>query len=199
MLTLLPRGAAWPAGTTGAAGTGGAGSSLLAAVLRPLAEGIAEVEAAAEALMREVDPRSATVMLPDFERLLGADPCGRNIAALPLDERRRLAHSRYTARGGASRLYFEGVAEKRGTPIVITNLVVSQAGLLEAGDEIVGISEAFTFSVQLPLGLWKVAEAGELAAGDLIYSFEPSDLECEIGRLKPAHTEAVFTYAESGT
>lgn len=186
MLALLPSGWAWPRDDR----------SLLAAVLRPMATGIAEVEAAAEAMMAEVDPRTAQAALVDFERLLGADPCGRDLTALPLPERRRVAHARYTARGGASRSYFAQLAADYGTPITITELVPSQIGRSAISDELVTGSEAFTWVVTLPLGEWTVAKVGESAVGDRLYDFKLSDLECEIGRRKPAHTDALFYYEE---
>lgn len=184
MLALLPPGWAWPRGT----------GSLLAAVLEPMATGIAELEAAAEAAMDEIDPRTSVAFLPDIERTLGADPCGRDLVALPLGERRRIAHARWTARGGASRGYFYALAAANGTPVTITELIASQAGLMQAGDELVSGREPFVWVVQLPLGAWRDFEAGGNAAGDLLYEFAISDLECEIRRRKPAHTEVAFVY-----
>lgn len=192
MLSLLPSGWAWPhdAGEPAQAG------SLLTALLRPMATGIAELEAAAEAAMAEVDPRTAAAALADFERLLGADPCGRDISALDSAARRRIVHGRYTARGGASRDYFGALAAALGTDITITEAIASQAGQMQAGDELVGAADAFVWVVTLPLGAWDEFRAGEAGAGDMLYSFTPSDLECEIRRRAPAHTEPVFAYAE---
>jgi uncharacterized protein YmfQ (DUF2313 family) len=147
--------------------------------------------------MDEIDPRTASVMLADFERLLGPDPCGRDIADLPLSERSRLAHARYTARGGASRAYFYALAAAHGVPITITEMFTSQVGAMECGDELVGASEPFTWIVTLPLGQWSDFEVGANATGDLLYSFEVSDLECEIRRRAPAHTEPIFYYVEA--
>lgn len=187
MLALLPPGWAWPRGS----------DSLMAAVLRPMATGIAELEAMAEAGLIEVDPNTASAAIPDFERLLGADPCGRDFAALPLTERRRVAQLRYTARGGASRAYFEALAAAQGVPITIAETIVSQSGETQAGDELIGDGEQFFWRVTLPLGAWREAEAGDAACGDLVYDFAVSDLECEIRRRAPAHTEPVFYYEEA--
>lgn len=184
MLALLPPGWAWPRGT----------DSLLAAVLTPMATGIAELEAAAEAAMDEIDPRTSVAFLPDIERTLGVDPCGRDLVALPLGERRRIAQARWTARGGASRGYFYALAAAAGTPITITEPVLSRAGRMRAGDRLISGAEAFVWRVTLPLGQWSVFRAGASAAGNRLYAFVPSDLECEIRRRKPAHTEAAFFY-----
>lgn len=187
MLALLPPGWAWPRGA----------DSVLAAVLTPMATGIAELEAAAAAAMDEIDPRTSVAFLPDIERTLGADPCGRDLAGLPLGERRRIAHARWTARGGASRDYFHALAAVNGTPITITELISSQAGLLQAGDELVSGTEPFVWVVTLRLGSWRDFECGAGGAGDLLYEFALSDLECEIVRRRPAHTEAAFFYVEA--
>lgn len=171
--------------------------SMIAALLTPLADGIAELEELAEEMLREVDPRLATLCLPDFERVLGRDPCGRDSSLMSLADRRQLAHQRWTARGGASRAYFIALAAKRGVAITISENRVTYAGEMVAGDELVETPEQFIWTVHLALTEESLFEAGEGQAGDRLYDLIISDIDCDIRRLKPAHTEVAFDYAEA--
>ncbi|MDI4664724.1 DUF2313 domain-containing protein [Xanthobacter autotrophicus] len=170
--------------------------SVTGALLRPLAEALAVVEANAEAMMEEIDPRTAVLCLDDFERVLGPDPCGRDTTAMSIAQRQQLAHQRWTARGGQSIPYFVGLAAKRGVTIEIEECRPSQAGVFQAGEELVNTPEQFVWVVKLALGAWTIFRAGENVAGDLLYDFQLSDIECDIRRAKPAHTEVVFVYLE---
>lgn len=187
LLSLLPPGWIWRRDR----------DSVVAALLTPLASGIVEVEAVAEAMLAEVDPRLATVCLPDFERVLGPDPCGRDTATMSLSDRRQLAHQRWTARGGASRAYFISLAAKRGVAITISENRVTYAGEMVAGDELVDWPQQFIWTVHLAFTQEVLFEAGEGQAGDRLYDLVISDIDCDIRRLKPAHTEVVFDYAET--
>jgi uncharacterized protein YmfQ (DUF2313 family) len=187
LLSLLPPGWIWPRDE----------GSLLAALLKPLAGEIAALEATAEAMLEEIDPRTAVLCLPDFERVLGADPCGRDPSTLSLPRRQELAHQRWTARGGQSIAYFVDMAAKRGVSITIEEAHVSQAGAMQAGDEVVSSPEQFVWRVLLSLSNPIIFTAGASTAGELLYDFDLSDIECDIRRAKPAHTEVVFVYLES--
>ncbi len=184
LLTHLPPGWVWRRDR----------DSVIAALLTPLAGGIAELEELAEAMLREVDPRFASICLSDFERVLGPDPCGRDIAGMSLADRRLLAHQRWTARGGASRQYFIDLAAKRGVAITISENRVSCAGELVCGDELVDWPEQFVWTVHLALTEESLFEADEGQAGDRLYDLVISDIDCDIRRLKPAHTDVAFDY-----
>lgn len=188
LLSLLPPGWIWRRDR----------DSLIAALLTPLAGGIADIETTAEAMLAEVDPRDATVCLVDFERVLGPDPCGRDISILSLADRRKLAHQRWTARGGASRAYFIGLAAKRGVAITISENRVGYAGELVCGDELVEPPEQFIWTVHLAGFTGEsLFETDEGQAGDRLFDLTVNDIECDIRRLKPAHTEVVFAYSGS--
>lgn len=160
-----------------------------------IAEPLAEFEARAEALMRETDPRTAVALLPDFERCLGPDPCGRDRANLSVEQRQRLAHQRWTARGGQSIPYFIGLAAKLGVTITIDEFWPSKAGNLRAGQRLRANGCQFVWRVNIA-GLVTVINfrAGASRAGHSLGYFVLSDIECELRRLKPAHTAIVFNY-----
>lgn len=185
-LSLLPPGWVWPHDNT----------SLLAAVLLPMAQGLADLEALAEQMLTEVDPRSATACLEDYERVLGADPCGRDLSTMSIAERQQLAHMRWTARGGASIRYFTELAARRGVDITIKEVVCSVADRLCADDELVEDPENFVWVVELALTQLIEFEAGASEAGDLTFETLLTGIECDVRRLKPAHTELAFNYLE---
>lgn len=186
MISLLPDGWLWPTDD----------DTLLAAILQPFAAAIADIETTAAAMIDEIDPRSAIHMLPDFERVLGPDPCGRDPATMTLDQRQMLAHQRWTARGGASIAYFVAFAAKRGVAITISENRVSYAGEMVAGDELIDQPEQFIWTVNLALAGETLFVAGEGQAGERLYDLILNDIDCDIRRLKPAHTEVVFNYEE---
>lgn len=185
LISALPMG--WAFGRRG-----GVLDTVLAAIAAP----VADAERSAAELMDELDPRLAVLLLPDFERVLGPDPCGRDLGDLTIDQRQRLAHQRWTARGGQSIPYFIGLAAALGVAIEIEEDWPSVAGGLEAGDELVAEGEQFTWAVRLELiGEWDF-EAGGNVAGDPLGGLTLSDVECLFRRLKPAHTHVVFSYIE---
>lgn len=168
---------------------------VLDAVLSAIAAPFADAEAAAEALMDEVDPRNAVWLLPDFERVLGPDPCGRDLTDSTLEQRQRRAHQRWTARGGQSIPYFLAVAERLGVEIVsVEEFWPSRCGTLVAGAPLVGEGEQFTWRITLPLISQWVFRAGANVAGDPLGGYGVNDAECELRRLKPGHTILVFAY-----
>lgn len=164
------------------------------AVLGGIAAPIADAEADAEALMDETDPRSAVKLLPDFERVLGPDPCGRDLGAPSLQERQRIAHQRWTAAGGQSLPYLISVAARLGVAIEIEEFWPSKAGVLRAGQPLIAEGEQFIWRVKLaPLGEI-VFRAGAGRAGDPLGWIVISAVECELRRIAHAHTRIVFSY-----
>lgn len=162
------------------------------------ASGIAQVEADAEALMLETDPRTANKLLEDFERCLGPDPCGRDLDARTVEQRQRLAHQRWTATGGQSIPYFVRVAANLGVSITIEEFWPSRAGVLRAGQRLRPEGCQFVWRVNIP-GLVTVINfrAGVSRAGHRLGTFQLSSIECELRRIKPAHTHVVFAYGEA--
>lgn len=183
-----PRGWLWPHCAQAAS------LSLFETLFKPIAAGTADVELTAEQMMEEIDPRTATLLLPDFERVLGPDPCGRDPSTMSLEQRRMLAHQRWTARGGASIPYFVALAARRGVAINIVENRTTQAGAAQAGDELIESPEQFAWTVELALLGETVAKVDEAQAGDLLLDIILSDVECDIRRAKPAHTEVAFRY-----
>lgn len=171
-----PRGWVWPHCAQGAP------PSLFETLFKAIAAGTADIELTAEQMLEEIDPRTATLLLPDFERVLGPDPCGRDPSTMSLEQRRMLAHQRWTARGGASIPYFTALAARRGVAITIVENRTTQADAAQAGDELIESPEQFAWTIELALLGETVAKVDEAQAGDLLLDITLSDVECDIRR-----------------
>lgn len=147
---------------------------VLDTLLRAAGQEVSDAEVSAAALMNEIDPRQAIDLLGDFERVLGPDPCGRDGGSLTLDQRQRLAHQRWTTKGGQSIAYMASVADKLAMTIEIEEFWPSRAGVLRAGQRLRPEGSQFT---------WLVVVAEDTPA-DMLAS-----LRCLFRRIQPGHTE----------
>lgn len=105
---LLPTGEAWPR----------LPDLLRDQLLDALAESFARVHNRALDLVEEADPRTAVLLLPEWEAALGLpDDCTG--PAETIAERQRRAHARLISVGGHTFEYFTGVAAALGYAITI--------------------------------------------------------------------------------
>lgn len=166
-----------------------------ARALAPLAAEHTRVELKAEALVPQVDPGRADDLLPDYERVLGDDPCLGPSATLPLAVRQALARQRWTNRGGATPAFFVGVAAAMGVSITITESDPHPCGALECGDELIPEEGRFEWIVNLPATALVEFEAGATEAGSPLGDLTLSPVECLIRARAPAHTTVYFNYS----
>ena len=167
-----------------------------ASALTPIADEWSLVETTAAAMVAEIDPRTAAHMLPDYERVLGPDPYGRDAASLALTtaEAAALAWQRWTASGNMAPADYIALAAQAGFVVTIAQYWPTIAGLMHAGDLVccdmlVGVGAfaagdaigwrqiVFYWLVQAPVA----AEAALLAA--------------VIAGEAPSHTVPVFSYS----
>lgn len=166
------------------------------AIYSGFARSLSEGEEAAERLVNEIDPRAANYLLHDFERVLGADPCGRDFNVSTTAQRQRRAHQRWTATGGQSIPYFIEIARNLGVDIRIEEFWPSIANDMVAGTPLIPEGEQFIWRVKLKLAKPVFFISGSSEAWERLYDFALSDVECVLRRLKPAHTTLVFFYQE---
>lgn len=145
---------------------------VLDTLLRTVAVEISDAEASAASLMDEIDPRRAVALLPDFERVLGPDPCGRDLVPMTLEERQQLAYQRWTARGGQSIPYMLSVAGKLDLTVTIKDFWPTRADRARAGQRLRPEGSQFTWLVVFPEGSPTQATLFAL---------------CELRRIGPAH------------
>jgi uncharacterized protein YmfQ (DUF2313 family) len=181
---LLPSGPAWPRE-----------DSPLTRLLTGIAQEAARVDARAGDLLTEADPRTATELLPDWERVLGLpDDCNKRVA-LTVPQRRLLAAQRLTELGGQSASYFiamaavlgeNGVTVKEFRPMNCNDTCISAVG--SSGDR-------FFWNVNFPRAPTNLAPFNcNDDCNDAMQTYTPSLAECPIRERKPAHTQVIFTY-----
>lgn len=131
--------------------------------------------ARAAALAAELDPRTTTELLEDWERVAGLpDSCAP--AAQTLDARRKALVGRLVATGGQSRGYFVDLAWARGYAITITEPARHQWRVIVPESALV-----------------KKWRAGS-RAGQPIRTWQRHPLTCQFMREKPAHTRLWFGF-----
>jgi uncharacterized protein YmfQ (DUF2313 family) len=170
---------------------------VLDALFEAAADRLVTIEADAEAMMRETDPRSAYHLLPDFERVLGPDPCGRDLNTRSIEDRQRIAHQRWTATGGQNIPYMVSLAAKLGVAITVDEFWPTRTGNLRCGQRLRPEGTQFLWRINVP-GLVAVVKfrTGASVTKHRLGTFNISDIECELRRVKPAHTVLVFNYAQ---
>lgn len=170
---LLPRGPLWALDVT----------SELHKLMLGLAEELARVDARSDALVEELDPRTTTECIDDWERMLGlpddAFPAGASLA-----ERRISATTKYASRGGATGAYFISVANRMGfvatydEPAVYTWRLTIDVG---------ASSSPYPYTESL----FRVPTA---RMGDHLAWWGVAVLEAVMDKLKPAHTVCRLKY-----
>jgi uncharacterized protein YmfQ (DUF2313 family) len=165
---LLPRGALWNL----------APGSWLSNLLLAIADEFARIDARAETLIDEWDPRTALETLADWERVLGLPSIGDTAA------RQLAAASRLAARGGSTPAYFIALAASLGFVATYDEPAVYTWRLTV---DLAQSSSPFQFTRTK-------ARAGLARAGARVVTWGAADLESAVRRSNPAHTVVRFAY-----
>jgi uncharacterized protein YmfQ (DUF2313 family) len=203
-LALLPQGPAWPRDAL----------STLVEACYGLANYWGFVDSrAADLLEIESDPRLTVELLPDWERAWGLpDPCVTTPQGVVA--RRQALVLKMTMLGGQSRQFFIGVASSLGYTITITEYLPYICGISRVGDtrwakdnpddptrymwqlgppEIRYYWTVHVNALSLTYFRTGISECG---VDRLLAIGVPEDLECVLGRWKPAHTVIVYDFSE---
>lgn len=172
--------------------------AVLTRVLEAIAAQLLAAQLRLEALLIEWDPRRATTMLPDWERLLGLPDKCTPAGSLSILERQRIAYQRLVEQGGASRAYFIGLAEQLGEPdCTITEFRRFTCGS-DCNDAVYSEADLFTWRVNIP---HPAQDARFMTCNDdcndPLQQYKPSVIECPIEERRPAHTNVIFGYDDT--
>ena len=148
------------------------------------------------ALLVEIDPRSTNAMLEDWERVYGLpDGCTDNDGSI--EQRRANLVAKVAQTGGLSKGYFLGLAAQNGyqdttiTTFFPTNCEMNCESTLK--DEL----WRFLWAVNLPhQGDNHTTFRVGAPCDERLDRYVFGTLECQFMRLKPAHTQVIFTYKE---
>lgn len=180
---LLLRGKAWTREV----------GSVMSFFLAGVAQEFARVDLRADQLIDEADPRLTNELLVDWERVAGLpDPCGEqlgNTVAL----RNTVLTYKLTNMGGQSKQFYIDIAARLGFTVTITEFSPYTVDD-EVDDFIYGQDWIFAWQVNAPSQTVREATV-DSGVDEFIRIWGNEILECNINRLKPAHTVALFSYA----
>ena len=181
---LLPPGIAWPRDP----------DCYLTRLLSGLAVELARIDARAERLIIEADPRETNELLMDFERMCGLpDPCAVSISdEITTSERRRAILAVLTGIGGQSAAYFVQLAESLGYSITVTEFRLHDVNST-VEDPIYSHPWQYAWQVEMPAVRVSYKTVSDTVSDPLAW-WGNILLECLIRRYKPAHTTVIFTY-----
>ena len=161
-------------------------------------------------LLREADPRQALETLGDWERVAGLPDSCVVPASITIQERRQRLVQKLTSTGGQSIGYFAEIADNMGYPVEIKEFRPfvcgsSQCGLVEeespTGSTLVyGLTDLpkirYYWAVEVlePRVTWFTMGTSELGKDPFAKIDIATDLECVINKLKPGHSNLVFSY-----
>lgn len=182
---LLPPGPAWTRDEDAA----------LTRLLRGLAAEPTRIDARARKLFEEGDPRTVVEMLADYERVAGLpDPCVVTaLVSQSIPQRRAALTARLTTVGGQTKAYFITLMASLGYTVTISEFKPFRAGQSSSGDPIT-TNWQFTWQVNASLNTVVPFRAGQSSAGDPLNAWGNKPMECVINRLRPAHSNVLFSY-----
>jgi uncharacterized protein YmfQ (DUF2313 family) len=180
--TLFPQGLAWILEGT-----------VFENLVSGIAPELARVDRRASDLINELDPRTTSELLTDWERVLGLpDGCTGQLGTL--QERRNAIVAKLNAIGGQSREYFIALAATHGFEITVEEFRPFQAGVSRAGENVNSQFWRFAWRVNAPETTVWAFRAGQSTAGEPLRNWGNKPLECLIRKYKPAHTHPIFAY-----
>jgi uncharacterized protein YmfQ (DUF2313 family) len=165
-----------------------------AALFRPLAAEFATIEASAFSMLPQIDPRHAPNLLPDWERMLGPDPCMASNPITDTATRGNLAYAKLTNAGTICAGYFERLALSVGETITITEFPASICGMSRCGDALNPPPGQCNILVTLPTTVVAKAICGVSTCGDSLGTFDHSVIECVIREGVPLFVTPYFSY-----
>ncbi|RJX32344.1 MAG: DUF2313 domain-containing protein [Oxalobacter sp.] len=183
---LLPPGAAWPRRQDG----------VMAGLLRAMADFFFRAHHDAETVLKEIDPRTTTFLIDEFERMLALPEQCVTILEVEqtLEQRRGAAWSKLTAQGGASIPFFVEVARRSGYP---DTTIETYRPLTCDGDCDGALwSEVDRWTWQLNIAAAAAVRQADCnsACDEPLATWGDEGFECYINQNKPAETTAIFAY-----
>lgn len=186
LISLAPQGLAW----------NWKPNSVMYAVLRGLARSYQSSDLDAIQLINGAFPKTATVMLPEWEKTLGLpDDCAiGEMDSLP--KRQGAVVSKLVSSGGQSKAYFINYAAELGYTITITEFRPARCGISACGDPLNGEDWPFVWRVNAGKTVISYALSGVSYCSDPLRSWGNRYLECMLNKLSPPHTILQVSYLQ---
>lgn len=149
-------------------------------VLTAIGDELGRVDGRAGDLMREIDPRTTTELLDEWESELGLPgECITDPAASTDEERRGAIIAQLLSTGRQDEQYFIDILAGFGVTATIVNEMPFEMGISGMGDP-VGGSE------------WR--HVWRIVTGDDVSPAMVEAIKCAINRYKPAHTVVLYDF-----
>jgi uncharacterized protein YmfQ (DUF2313 family) len=170
-----------------------------AARLLGLGAVISDLEVSSDAMGPQVDMRLAYDLLPDYQRVLGPDPCGQDTSTLGFATQAAIAYQRWTAGGNICAGYFVALAATLGVALTIVEVPNWICGASTCDAQMVPYAENFAIEVDLPPTSLTNFECGASTCDDSLGTFTPSLAVCPLTCGAPLHISFYFKYLASGS
>lgn len=182
----IPTGPVWPRES----------DAIQTQILRALIPSFARSAARGANLIDDCFPATTLELLPEWEESLGLpDPCAGESPTI--QQRQQQVVARFAAGGGQSKAFFIDYAAALGYRITITEFAPFRFGET-FGKPLNGPDWAHAWQVNAPSFSIERFTFGLDAFGEPFAEWSNDVLQCELNRLKPAHTVLTFNYKSGG-
>jgi uncharacterized protein YmfQ (DUF2313 family) len=154
-----------------------------AQLVAALAPELARIEAGGEALLLELNPATATALLPDWEAYLGLPDVCTVPGSQSLGERRQAVVDKLTATGAPQLSYYLKLARQVGITTTIEEFRPARVGPTNAGDFLYGDGWPWGWVASAPLEAYGTEAAAALA--------------CRLQRDAPQYTDVVVAFGRA--
>lgn len=154
-----------------------------AQIVAALAPELARVDGNGEALLLELNPATATVLLPDWEAYLGLPDVCTVPGSQTLEERRQAVLDKLTATGAPQLSYYRKLGSQLGIALEIEEFRPARVGPTNAGDFLYGAGWPWSWIASAPLAAYGTAEAAVL--------------DCRLQRDAPEYTDVVLGFGRA--
>lgn len=155
----------------------------LAQLVAALAPELARVEAGGEALLLELNPATATALLPDWEAYLGLPDVCTVPGSQTLEERRQAVLDKLSATGAPQLSYYRKLGSQVGITTNIEEFRPARVGPTVVGDFLYGDGWPWAWIASVPLEAYGTPEA--------------ATLDCRLQRDAPQYTDVVLAYGRA--
>ncbi|VVP78424.1 putative phage tail protein [Pseudomonas fluorescens] len=153
-----------------------------AQIVAALAPELARVDGNGEALLLEMNPATATVLLPYWEGYLGLPDVCTVPGSQTLDERRQAVIDKLTATGAPQLSYYRKLGSQLDLPLQIEEFRPARVGLTNVGDFVYGAGWPWSWIASVPV--------------DAFGSEAAATLDCRLQRDAPEYTDVVLGFGQ---
>ncbi|MNN13954.1 hypothetical protein D3C81_1270040 [compost metagenome] len=153
-----------------------------AQIVAALAPELARVDGNGEALVLEVNPATATVLLPYWEGYLGLPDVCTVPGSQTLEERRQAVIDKLTATGAPQLSYYRKLGTQLDIAVAIQEFREARVGQASVGDFLYGAGWPWSWIASAPVDSYGTAAA--------------ATLDCRLQRDAPEYTDVVLGFGQ---